>query len=47
VATAGAPTLKGTVSGTLDVNDRNFYLTPRQNEVINCGIVSISATVLP
>jgi hypothetical protein len=29
------------------VNDRNFYLTPQQNEVINCGIVSISAAVLP
>jgi IPT/TIG domain-containing protein len=47
VATGGAPTLKGTVSGTIDVNDRNFYLKPQQNEVINCGIVSISAAVLP
>jgi hypothetical protein len=47
VASGGAASLIGSVSGSFDLNDQHAYLTPQQTEVVTCGFKTASAAVLP
>jgi hypothetical protein len=46
LATGGAATLTGAVQTTGDFNG-TLYLTPQQDELVNCGGPHVSATAVP